>query len=186
MYQNRYVTTEDIVDLERMDEEGNVPITGTMLLVYDFDTLHVRQEKLARLHRLQDANPGMEITDEMLEGEVDGIELHLAEEVHEKVAPLTREITTGANVPYLLARRPMPHGSVPLIDSERILTVDVSCVKSFPGMADPRSATSARTATETARLARFVSCSFRVGSATYMYLLKIFCSTLKQKRGFLK
>lgn len=121
VYQNRFVTIE-----ERLIESPRTqapPRLVTHLVVYDFDQLRVRKERLARLNRLP---ASADRDDAAIEGDVDGIELVLSPTESPSTGRLlNQKIVTGERLPYLKVSRPI-RGSgspVPLIDSERIILV---------------------------------------------------------------
>ena len=131
MYQNRFVTIEDkVVDtvIPAGDEVGPGLRVRPHLVMYDFDPLRVRKERLARKHRLP---PSVSRDDEAaineaVQGDVDGIELVLDETTLPAELRLRDSITTGKQLPFIKVSRPLRGGGpppVPLIDSERIIIV---------------------------------------------------------------
>lgn len=122
VYQNRYVMM--IEDEE--DEDANE------LLVYDFDPIHVRRERLNRLRE----NP--ELSDEELEGEHDGVALVLTETLITAPEGVRHDLHCGGKLPYLVVRKPASDSNVALIDSERILTMTVGADLSFANVQHER------------------------------------------------
>ncbi|KAL1412093.1 hypothetical protein Q8F55_003090 [Vanrija albida] len=107
VYQNKYVTIWQDEDDEDVAQ----------LLVYDFDPVNVRKERLDRLREFPNA------TDDELEGDRDGVELVLTETVITEPERIRHDIRAGGSLPYLLVRKPASDSNVALIDSERILTM---------------------------------------------------------------
>jgi hypothetical protein len=99
------------------------------LVLYDFDPIRVRKERVARIHRLPTsvARDDEAAVNTAVEGEVDGVDLVLSDTVMPAGQRLEHPVPTGKFLPYLKVSRPLrgTGGSMPvaLIDSERILIV---------------------------------------------------------------
>lgn len=117
VYQNRFV--RPIINRKRQgeDDHGVFDLIQFNLQVLDFDQTRVRQERCNRINRA-----GPETSDAEIEGEVDGITLVLAETTTRPVQPLTGEITSGSQLPYIAVEMEATD-RCPMIDSERILIV---------------------------------------------------------------
>lgn len=127
VYQNRYVTVEDVLwspeaDADPADGHALVP----HLCCYDFDRRRTQQEINTRLALLESEGKLTGDAEQDLaavEGDWDGIQLVIAPDEHEKSLPLDVPVTCGQEFPYLITRRECEDETIPLIDSERILTV---------------------------------------------------------------
>lgn len=127
VYQNRYVTVEDVL---WSPEEGSDSDDGHALVphlcAYDFDPRRVRKEFCDRLGLL--ASEGKLTGDEekdmaAVEGDWDGIQLVIKPDEHEKSLFLDAPITCGQDFPYMITRKECADETIPLIDAERILAV---------------------------------------------------------------
>lgn len=125
VYQYRFVTIE-----ERPVANGTK--VRPFLVLYDFDPMRVRKERLDRIHRLPaNVDRSSPEIDRLVEGDVDGIDLVLSEKKHEKGLRLENDLTMGSQLPYVrVSRRITAYDPnckyTALIDSERILIFKVS------------------------------------------------------------
>lgn len=127
VYQNRYVTVEEVLfgpEEDSGSEDGHVLVPH--LCCYDFDRRRVQHEINKRLDLLSSEGKltGDQEKDlEAVEGDWDGIQLVIGPDEHEKSLPLDVAVTCGQEFPYLITRKECEEDTIPLIDGERILTV---------------------------------------------------------------
>lgn len=127
VYQNRYVTVEDVLwspEADSDSDDGHALVPH--LCAYDFDAHRVQKEINDRLGLLESegklsGDRAKDLAD--VEGDWDGIQLVLAPDEHEKGIPLDEAVSCGQQFPYLITRKECEDETIPLIDAERILAV---------------------------------------------------------------
>lgn len=114
---------DDEDDEEDDEDDEEREIIDLRLQVYDFDARRARKEKLERARRLPKS---VDVSDEKVEGDVDGIELVLSETIIPAIPVLFEEdLVTGKNMPFIKVEKETRSVN-PLIDGQRILELIVS------------------------------------------------------------